>query len=91
MIGRHGMFRAYLAPDSRGTGNILDHGESHRQAQYVCPMHPGVIEQSPGGCQVCGMDLVKRDPETGTGKTADRLPGVLVPPEFIHNFGVRLR
>jgi len=36
-----------------------------------------------------GIDLVKRDPETGTGTTADRLPEVLVPPECIHNFGVR--
>jgi Cu(I)/Ag(I) efflux system membrane fusion protein len=27
-------------------------------AQYQCPMHPSVIQDRPGDCPICGMDLV---------------------------------
>ncbi len=30
---------------------------SHTQ-EYICPMHPTVIQDRPGTCPVCGMDLV---------------------------------
>lgn len=33
--------------------------ESEPAAQYTCPMHPQVIQDKPGSCPVCGMDLVK--------------------------------
>lgn len=28
--------------------------------QYVCPMHPDVVSDSPGKCPKCGMDLVEK-------------------------------
>ena len=34
-----------------------DHA-SHNQ--YTCPMHPTVIQDKPGSCPVCGMELVKK-------------------------------
>ncbi|WP_207495768.1 efflux RND transporter periplasmic adaptor subunit [Aridibaculum aurantiacum] len=31
----------------------------HEQAQqYTCPMHPKVVQDKPGSCPLCGMDLV---------------------------------
>jgi len=27
--------------------------------QYTCPMHPQIIQDKPGTCPICGMDLVK--------------------------------
>src|SRR5512136_982152 len=27
-------------------------------ALYRCPMHPAVVQDRPGGCPICGMDLV---------------------------------
>jgi membrane fusion protein, copper/silver efflux system len=28
---------------------------------YVCPMHPNIVQDHPGNCPICGMDLVKTD------------------------------
>jgi predicted nucleic acid-binding Zn ribbon protein len=30
---------------------------SPKTAQYTCPMHPEVVQNSPGKCPKCGMDL----------------------------------
>ncbi len=32
--------------------------------QYTCPMHPQVIQDKPGTCPICGMDLVKMSAST---------------------------
>ncbi len=31
---------------------------------FYCPMHPSVVQDHPGECPICGMDLVKRDKAT---------------------------
>lgn len=28
--------------------------------QYTCPMHPEVVQDKPGKCPKCGMDLVEK-------------------------------
>lgn len=33
--------------------------------KYTCPMHPQVIQDKPGTCPICGMDLVKMNASTG--------------------------
>jgi len=35
-----------------------DHGTV---AEYTCPMHPEIIQDKPGECPICGMDLVKKE------------------------------
>jgi hypothetical protein len=30
------------------------------KVQYTCPMHPEVIDDEPGDCPKCGMDLVEK-------------------------------
>ena len=67
----------------------LEHARKHLDPEYVCPMHADVISEEPGSCPVCGMDLVSREPLVQEGSPGDSLPEVTVPPEFIHNFGVR--
>src|SRR5574337_117360 len=33
-------------------------GASRAEAHYQCPMHPSVVQDHPGACPICGMDLV---------------------------------
>jgi len=52
-----------------------DHGgEVAKQADsYTCPMHPQIIQDRPGSCPICGMDLIKieQTPPTGAKDKVD--------------------
>ncbi|NVK24622.1 MAG: efflux RND transporter periplasmic adaptor subunit [Gammaproteobacteria bacterium] len=37
-----------------------------QQTKYVCPMHSHIIQDHPGSCPICGMDLVARNSNKGT-------------------------
>src|SRR5262249_30736239 len=41
-----------------GSTDEHDHGSGE---EYTCPMHPEVVNQGPGRCPKCGMDLVPRE------------------------------
>jgi len=41
---------------------------SHNILYYTCPMHPSVKSEKPGGCPICGMNLVPvYDTKNGAG------------------------
>lgn len=37
-----------------------DKEHSHQQEEYTCAMHPQVLQDKPGTCPICGMELVKK-------------------------------
>jgi Cu(I)/Ag(I) efflux system membrane fusion protein len=39
-------------------GPAGDLSSSKTTATYICPMHPGIIQDQPGSCPICGMTLV---------------------------------
>ena len=89
-----GVERHWLDAGGTNTGLPLvetaeEHARRHLDPDYVCPMHPDVVSYEPGNCPVCGMDLVSREPLVQSDSPRDGLPEVVVPPGFIHNFGVR--
>ncbi len=47
---RHGCSHNSSAP-------LTEHASRGVRAQYVCPMHPEVLEEQPGDCPGCGMAL----------------------------------
>lgn len=40
------------------------------KTEYVCPMHPDVVQEEPGTCPKCGMELVPREAGDG-GESTD--------------------
>ena len=44
-----------------------EHALKHADPLYRCPMHPDVVRDAPGQCPICGMDLVKVEPEPAAG------------------------
>ena len=62
------------------------HDHPSGDALYTCPMHPQIMQDEPGTCPICGMDLVQRvvTPMTGDG------PEVIIDPVTRQNMGVRL-
>lgn len=42
---------------TEATTTVTSHQHSE-QTKYTCPMHPQIVQDKPGKCPICGMDLV---------------------------------
>lgn len=52
---------------------------------WICPMHPQILQEHPGSCPICGMDLVEADGAHEHGGA-----GVQVDTASLQRMGVRL-
>ncbi len=64
-----------------------EHADKHADPNYICPMHPQVQQGEPGGCPICGMDLVLKEAGAAMG---DGLPVVSVSASTAQSMGVRI-
>lgn len=45
--------------NKNGAQDEHEHGQmGQSETKYTCPMHPQIVQDSPGTCPICGMDLV---------------------------------
>jgi len=63
-----------------------DH-ETSTEGYYTCPMHPTVVQDEPGDCPICGMDLVKEDGSTSSATSNSK--AIYIDPVVVQNMGVR--
>lgn len=58
-------------------------GDNHKPVDdttaYTCPMHPQIVEEAPGTCPICGMDLVPKSAQ-GNGNDITEDLGFLLKP-----------
>lgn len=59
----------YEDEEQQAPSTAMEHDTRGTHEVYTCPMHPEVIQDHPGECPQCGMDLVKKSIEEGTTKT----------------------
>jgi Cu(I)/Ag(I) efflux system membrane fusion protein len=68
--GRHdGHPHAATAPDSPIASPAAPDAPQGKPV-YTCPMHPQVVQDHPGQCPICGMDLVAKQAATPTPMAA---------------------
>src|SRR5512137_523685 len=53
---------------------LAEHALKHINPKYRCPMHPDVVRDEPGVCPICGMTLVKVEPEPEAAPAGERKP-----------------
>ncbi len=63
---------------------------SESAALYTCGMHPNVVQDHPGTCPICGMDLtpVRGGGDETPAESASR--GVSIDPAVVQNMGARV-
>jgi Cu(I)/Ag(I) efflux system membrane fusion protein len=66
-----------------------EHALKHIDPLYRCPMHPDVVRNEPGECPICGMALVKVEPEPSAPSPDAPGSQVRISPAVINNLGVR--
>jgi RND family efflux transporter MFP subunit len=49
------------------TSTAHDHAATYQL--WTCPMHPQIVQQEPGSCPICGMDLVPVGAEQSAGES----------------------
>lgn len=75
---RPGMFvRAKVLAQVNESGKVVD---TSLAGKWISPMHPEIIKDGPGKCDVCGMDLVPAE-SLGFATTQAAVPEVLVVPQ----------
>lgn len=87
---RPGMFvRASVLAGSAEAGGAM---EPELAGKWISPMHPEVIRDEPGGCPVCGMDLVRAEDWFGSLESEaaeDEPPPLLIPQSAVLRTGAR--
>ena len=63
------------------------HAEPEPAGLYTCGMHPQVVQEGPGQCPICGMNLVPLGTPQPPGEVEQA--GVKVSKSFLQNFAVR--
>ncbi len=56
-------------------GKVMD---SSLSGKYICPMHPEIVKNNPGTCDICGMPLVKAE-SLGYANPRTDEPSLVIP------------
>lgn len=69
---------------------LEDAAHSHDELEYYCPMHPQIVQRTPGLCPICNMNLVPRQRAAEPPKQSE-IPGlveVVLPHERVQRIGL---
>lgn len=75
-----------ILPDP--VGDAMD--DAVQTVLYTCPMHPDILQDEPGSCPICGMDLVPVADGGGEPTPEGEAPIVTIDPAVVQNMNVRV-
>ncbi|QHL87962.1 hypothetical protein GU926_11180 [Nibribacter ruber] len=64
-----GVFLLLLPFSFAACNDKAEKGEAAHAMEYTCPMHPQIVQDKPGSCPICGMDLVAKQPANAPANT----------------------
>jgi len=73
-----------------GHSSNSDEAKALTETLYSCGMHPHVIQDEPGNCPICGMNLTPMKSEVETQGRETREGLIEIDPVVEHNMGVRV-
>jgi len=83
-------FNTETATQTATTGiktlSLSEISKARQEKIWICPMHPEIMQNHPGNCPICGMDLVQS--KASTAHNHDH--GIHVDTSTIQKLGVRL-
>ena len=90
IVGQQSFFHQQPRSDhqSKKLMDNLPNSPLQDEETYVCPMHPEIIKDAPGLCDVCGMDLVSAE-KLGYVEEIEELAPVIVPASAVLRTGKR--
>ena len=81
-----GMFaRAIVYSKVAAAGKVFS---AEFAGKWISPMHPEIVKDEPGQCDVCGMDLVRAE-ELGYVQSPDEEPPLVIPTSAVLRTGKR--
>ena len=87
--GSVGLLGVHVPLNRLDVAHASDH-DQRGQTLFTCPMHPQIVQESPGPCPICGMDLVpQKGPPQGKEKR-DREGIIAIDPVTVQNMAVRV-
>jgi Cu(I)/Ag(I) efflux system membrane fusion protein len=82
-----GMFlRGVVTSTVAGNGRVID---EYLIGKWISPMHPEIVKDAPGKCDICGMDLVPAEELGYHAVRPDGKPPLVVPVSAVLNTGKR--
>ena len=78
--------RTPTATPETKTLSLSEIGKARQEKIWICPMHPEIMQNHPGNCPICGMDLV----QSKNSATHNHNLGIHVDTATIQKLGVRL-
>ena len=92
-IGNHGgilkpgMFvRGVATAKVAGFGRVLDPSLA---GKWISPMHPEIVKDAPGTCDICGMELVRAEDLGYAAVASDAEPPLIIPVSAVLHTGKR--
>jgi len=70
------LVKAVVRSNIAGSGKVMD---AEMAGKWICPMHPDVVKDTAGSCDICGMDLVTTESLGYVKVDASQQPPLVVP------------